>query len=403
MPKRTIYRARQAPPIPVPSSTYDPYQMAWLMGQLPDSPPLRLPVSEKTLLGLPAAHAAVSKIANAVAQMMCAADVFGADGRTPVGVPSIVIEPNPGYDAFTFWKEVASTALMRGNYVALKTAPDRQGYPTMVQPIPIGAAHAYVDEAGYVVYEINGDHYEPDDVVHIRIGVTFPGDPWCVGVVEAFRRGLGGMLAQQGMANSVFENGAVPSVHLQVDVPNLGADQAALTRRNWEGAHAGRRGTGVTGKNVSVTPLSWSADDAQFLETQQFSVAQAALMFGLRPEDLGATVGGSSLTYGNRTDDAIQRITDAYVPVMMPIEQAWSRLIPGRNFVRGNAEALLRSTTKERYEVHALAQQIGVETVDETRDIEGKPKLDPEPEPPAVEPVSADATTDDQEEGGDAA
>jgi HK97 family phage portal protein len=253
------------------------------------------------------------------------------------------------------------------------------------------------------VYEINGDEYAPDDIVHIKIGVTLPGDPWCLGVVEAFRRGLGGMLAQQGMANSVFEHGAVPSVHLQVDVPNLGTDQASIVRTNWEGAHAGRRGTGVTGKNVSVTPLSWSADDAQFLETQQFSVAQAALMFGLRPEDLGATVGGSSLTYGNRTDDAIQRITDAYVPVMMPIEQAWSRLIPGRNFVKGNAEALLRSTTRERYEVHALAQQIGVETRDETREIEGKPKLDPEPEPPAVEPVSADATTDDQEEGGDAA
>src|SRR5688572_18606610 len=106
------------PTIPVPSAQYDPYQMAWLMGTLPDNVPVKLPVTERTLLGLPAAHAAVSKIANAVGQMMVAADVLKADGRTPiVPVPSIIDKPNGLYDSFVFFKEVCTTALMRGNWL----------------------------------------------------------------------------------------------------------------------------------------------------------------------------------------------------------------------------------------------------------------------------------------------
>jgi phage portal protein BeeE len=144
---------------------------------------------------------------------------------------------------------------------------------------------------------------------------------------------------------------------------------------------------------MEYTPITWNADDAQFIESQQLTVAQIALMFGLHPSDLDASVGGSGLTYANRADNILERVAEAYTPVMLPIEQAWSRLIPGKNFVRGNVEALLRSTTMQRYEAHALAQQIGLETEDETRAIEGKPpapKEDLQPPVANVLPIAPD-------------
>jgi len=240
---------------------------------------------------------------------------------------------------------------------------------------------------------VGGVACSPDDVVHVRLGLTVPGQIMAIGVVEAHRRNLQGMLDLSGMAAGVWHQGAVPSgiVQLATDVPT--EKQVEAVKAAWVSSHGGRRTVGVTGRNMTYTPVTWSADDAQFLESRQFSIAESALMFGLRPEDLGASIGGTALTYANRTDDSLQRITDSYVPVMLPYEQAWSRLIPGRNFVRGNPEALLRSSTRERYELHLLAQQAGIETQDETRAIEGLP---PKPEPPAPPALALPPVPDDE-------
>jgi HK97 family phage portal protein len=353
----------------------------------------RLPVNERTVAGLAGAWAAVTRIANAVSQMMTAADALGPDGRTPLAtVPAVLADPCSGYDSFTFWKECVSTALMRGNFVGVKTDFDpHSGYPRQIMPVPIDSVSARFDPDGYVVYTVGGIDCSPDDIVHVRLGMTRPGEVMAVGVIEAHRRNLSGMLDLQGMTANVFSQGAVPSgvVQLATDYPTQ--EQVSAVKSSWIEHHGGRRTVAVTGRSMSYTPVSWSAEDAQFLESRQFSIAESALMFGLRPEDLGASIGGSSLTYANRTDDALQRITDSYVPVMLPFEQAWSRLIPGRNFVRGNVEALLRSTTRERYELHQLAQAIGVETVDESRELEAKPPLPPKDEQPALPVAVLDA------------
>lgn len=361
---------------------------------------VRLPVNERTVSGLTGAWAAVAKISNAVGQMMSCADALGPDGITEIATPTVLSDPCSGYDSFTYWREVTSTALMRGNWIGLKLDPDPvTGYPRQVMPMPIDSVHAFYDE-GYAIYEIAGEHFSPDDVVHVRVGLTLPGQIMAIGVIEAHRRGLGGMLDLQGMASSVWQQGAVPSGVVQMDVDHPTQAQADMVKANWVTNLGGKRTVAITGKAMTYVPITWSAQDAQFLQSQQFTIAECALMFGLRPEDLGSSFGASAgaMTYGNRTDDALQRIIDSYTPVMLPIEQAWSRLIPGKNYVQGDVDALMRSTTKERYELRLLAQQTGIETVDESREAEGKPPLTDEqkadrPQTP-VKQIPNEPTTD---------
>jgi HK97 family phage portal protein len=383
----TLVRARKPQPRP-PEMQSQTGSLDWLYSVLgvvaPNAP---LPVTERTTYGLVGAWAAVNKIASSVAQMMVGAQAFAPDGRTEIlPVPTVLESPCANYtSSFVYWKEVVSSALMRGNWVGLKCDYGSDGYPLQVLPMPIDSVHAAYDTDGYPYYEIGGEHFAPDELVHVRIGVTLPGEIMAIGVVEAHRRNLSGMLDQQGMASSVWKGGAVPSGVVQIDIDLPTVEQSNTVKTNWVGKIGGERTVAVIGKRMNYTPVSWSADDAQFLESRQFSIAECALMFGLRPEDLGSSFGASTgaLTYGNRSDDALQRIIDGYSPCMLPVEQEWSRLITGRNFVRGNPEALLRSSTRERYELHALAQQIGVETTDETRKIEGlppKPKQDPPPQ-----------------------
>lgn len=367
-----ITRQRDAytPPVPQSVARIDPYEMAALMGLAPAA--TRLPVTDRTVVGLPAAWAAVNKVSNAVSQMMVGAEVL--DGRESLDPrPTIVERPNNGYGSFTFWKEVVTTTMLRGNYIAINVDPDGDGWPQQVVPIPTEMVNCSLTPDGYVDYEINKEHYSPDQITHVRCGITLPGLPWAIGVVEAHRRGLSGAIDQQLMSNDLWRNGAVPSGVVQLDTDSPTTDQVQAVKAAWIGAIGLQRTVAVTGKRMSYTPITWSADDAQYIQSRQFSVAEIALMFGLRPSDLDSSIGGAgALTYGNRQDDALQRITDSYMPYMLPVEQAWSDLLPGRLFVKGNVEALMRSTTKQRYEVHEIAQRIGLQTADETRQIEGR-------------------------------
>lgn len=372
----TIHRTRQRPPVPHAdaAASIDPHTWAAILGiELPGR--VRLPATDRNVLGLPAAWAAVNRIANAVAQMLASADVMA--GRAVVAPrPQIVDRPNINYGRFVFWKELVATALMRGNWVGILTDPDDNGWPQTVVPVPIDMVSAEVRADGRVVYEIAGESFVPDQLAHVRLGITMPGQPMAIGVIEAHRRGLAGQLAQQTMTRDLYDNGAVPTGVVQLDVAEPTDGQVRAVKHAWIGALGGKRTVAVTGNRMTYTPVpQWSAEDAQWIEAQQFSVSQAALMFGLRPEDLGASMatrGGQ--TYANRTDDSLQRITDSYVPVLQPIEETWSDLLPDGQEVKGNVEVLLRSSTMERFETYQAGLAVGVYAdAGEVREIEGRP------------------------------
>lgn len=391
-----VHRARPRQPRPATLQGYSDYNLEAfreVLGLAPST--TRLLPTERTMLGLPAAWAALNKVANPVAMMMTDAQVIGPDKRTPIEpTPQVVEYPSADLDPFTYWKLVCTSAICRGNFVGLNIDFDSFGYARQVFPVPLDAVNPFYDEDGFVVYEIAGQHFRPDEVTHVRMGITLPGQIMTIGVVEAHRRGLSGMLDQQGMAAGIWRDGSVPTGIVQLDTKYPSKDQTDIVKEGWVSILDGKRTVAVTGTAMTYTPIQWSADDAQFLESRQFSVAEMALMIGLRPEALGSSFGAASgsTSYGNRTDDALQTIVDAYAPCLLPIEQAWSRLIPGRSKVRGDAEALLRMTTEQRYGLHKIAQEIGLEDADETRAMEGKPKAKT---PPATDPPNTDPTTEE--------
>ena len=261
----TVTRDRRRPPVPqaVAAENVDPATWASILGiELPSQ--VRLPVTERNVLGLPAAWACVNRIANAVATMMAGADVY--EGRTVIDPrPQVVDRPNWNYKRFEFWKEVCSTALVRGNYVGILTDPDDDGYPQQVVPVPVDHVHGDVTAEGRIEYQIAGDTFSPDQLVHVRIGVTLPGLVMGIGVVEAHRRGLGGQLALQGMSNDVFTNGAVPSGVVQLDTDMPTTEQVTAVKSAWVGSLGGQRTVAVTGRRMTYTPVTWNADDAQFI------------------------------------------------------------------------------------------------------------------------------------------
>lgn len=351
----------------------------FIMGQRSFGSMLPPHVSDAMVLGLPAANRAVNLIANGVASM-APLRVFDADGTTPIlPTPNIAARPNATMSTFTFWHSAVITALMRGNFVGLYADFDpTTGFPRQVVPLPPQLVLARYNGDGFLEYNFLGQTYTQLDLVHVP-GLVLPGSPWGVGIVENFRRSLGAALEMQFMAADVYHRGAVPTGTLEVPISNPDATTISDTKQQWIDGIGGQRVPAVIPQGWKFTPISWSPEDAQFLQSREFAVAEMAFMAGLDPTDLSASLAGGStnMVYSNVEQREIARVTEAYGPWALRFEQAWSDLLPGAQTTRFDADRLMRMDAKTRADVDSLNIDSGVTLVDEAREAAGKPPLTP--------------------------
>lgn len=312
------------------------------------------------------------------------------DKVTQIDDKPIWTRPDASMCCFDFWHSAVVTALIRGNFFGIKTDYDATGFPQQVIAIHPSYCQVYLGGNGFLVYVINGKQYDADEIVHVR-GFTLPNTPRGLGVVENFRRQIGQMLDEQNMAASTFQEGSVPSGVLQFDKPVIDKDVAQQVKDQWVENHGkGQRAPAVLPSSMTFMPLTWTPQDAEFLASRQFSVAEMALMFNMDPSDLGAAIGGTSITYQNIEQREVARITDTYGPWMRRFEEAWSDMVAGGNYVQFNPANILRTDAMTRAQVHQLNIATSVETVDEARIADGKPPLtkaqiaalNPPPPPP---------------------
>ena len=203
-----------------------------------------------------------------------------------------------------------------------------------------------------------------------------PGSWNGLGVIEAQRKALATSVDMQNYQSTTFSSGGVPSAVISLDAKNVPTETLIQVGEDWQAAFgSGNRKPVVLSQGMTVAPIAWSPLDAQFLESRQFDIAEIALMFGLNPTDLTATIGGSNLTYANVSDANQERVKRSYAPWTMRIESAWSRLLPQGNRLVANPEAILRMSTAERYASYTTALGAGFMTIDEVRALEHLPPM----------------------------
>lgn len=375
-PRDRARRDEERRPVPLPQAgAVHGEALASILGITPTT----TYVSERTAGGLPALDFGVTLIASAVSQMLTSAEVYDDDG-SQLAPPAIVARPHPLFTPTEFWDTVIRSVLMHGNFVAPYADYDEDGWPRQMVPVDSSAV-SVESSSGIPFYKIEGTTFRYDEVFHVRRHAPI-GTFWGMGVVEKFRKALTGQLAEQNYGQTAYTNGGVPSALIILDTEEV--TQTALTNvsTQWQARTSGLgRVPVVLPRTIDVKPLSWSPEDAEFIAARQLSAADCAYMLGLEPSDLEATVGGSaSLTYANLSQRSLARIVQSYAPVMALIEEALTDALPGPQRVRGNPEALLRSTTKERFEVYQLGKELEIYTTPELRELEGRPPVDTDQE-----------------------
>jgi HK97 family phage portal protein len=125
--------------------------------------------------------------------------------------------------------------------------------------------------------------------------------------------------------------------------------------------------------------LSWSATDAQLLESRNTSNADVCYAFNLSPAILGLN---ESVSYGSAQQAAQDLVTNALAPLCARIEQAMQRCLlssEGRRtfIIEHDLSGLLRGDATSRWTAYRTAREIGVMSAKEIRATENLGPMDP--------------------------
>jgi HK97 family phage portal protein len=331
-------------------------------------------VTDHTALQLSAFYASVRLLADTVASLPW--DSFRNNDEAKLKVnpaPSLLRDPHPDMTIFD-WKHVMVVSLaIRGNFFGLVTDRDALGYPAQVLPLHPDWVVLHRDPAtGAKTFFVNGEKYDPADILHIR-WFTFPGSDLGLSPVAVFRQSIGLGLAAEDFGGKWFRDGAAPSSVLETDA-TLTDDQIKQTQQQWVATHGGRRRPAVLSGGFKWQPITISPEESQFLETRKFQVSEVARMFGIPPHMIGDV--DRSTSWGTGIEQmSVGFLRFTLMPWLERIEAALNRITPRSQYVKFDVKQLLRGDVVSRTTAFKTAIDAGYMNPDEARAEEDMPPI----------------------------
>ncbi len=214
------------------------------------------------------------------------------------------------------------------------------------------------------------------EIIYMR-GPSLSGGPEGISPITSARMAIAAGVKRVGFEMRHFDNDAHPGIVLEVPAA-LTKEQGKEIAEVWNETHKGwanRSKTGVVGGGTKVTTLPVSLEDAQFVETNQFTARQVAMIYGVPPAFL--CLGDQGMT----DKDWTQLLTFGLGWIYTTIDQAFNAdfdLFPaGSNlFCEHLSDGLIRFDPSTRYRGYKDARQGGWITGNEIRRMENRPPHD---------------------------
>jgi HK97 family phage portal protein len=281
--------------------------------------------------------------------------------------PSLIAAPSAVSNRHQWIHQAVLSLALRGNAYGLVTARDGFGYPTSIEWLNPDEVHVDETQPTLPVFYWRGKPIPRGDVFHIP-WMVLPGHVVGISPVTAFANTLGVGLAATRYGESWFDNGGTPPATFQNVRETVSTDEAREIRDRTVAAMKSRKPL-VFGSDWKFEALKVTPEESQFIGTMKLNATQVAAIYGVPPEKVGGER-GSSMTYASVEQESIDFVQYSLRPWLVLLEQAISDVLPDRQYVRFNVDALIRTDIKTRYEAHALALQNGWKNVDEVRAVE---------------------------------
>ncbi len=290
-------------------------------------------------------------------------------------------QPNDQQTALEFREMMQAAVLLRGN----AHAEIKRGYDGQVRallPIPGDRITTLQLESGRLAYDVTDTkggvrRLLQEEVFHLR----HRSDNGLIGVspITASRETVQLALAERDHGNYTFDNGARLAGVLKFP-SKLNPTQRGAIATSWGTQYAGGANAGKTAileEGVEYQTISMSMEDAQWLESRQFSVEEVARIFRVPPTIIGDLRHGN---YSNSVEMNRVFVVHTLRRHMAAWEQAISRSLltdAGRRiyFAEHNVEGLLRGDSSNRADFYSKGIADGWLMPDEVRKLENLPRM----------------------------
>jgi HK97 family phage portal protein len=356
---------------------------AWGQGMVWYQRPGGGAVSTGASLSLSPVFACIRLLSEAIATLPLQTFTRQGGVRQPYyPVPPYLLFDPPLMSRVVYLSQLMLSLLTDGNAFVF-TLRDPMGTPVAL--IPLNPDAVTVDRVdNETVFKIGNQKFDHWDILHIT-GMMMPGELRGVSPLKAAREVTEAGLRSQEFYRSVMQNHAVPPA--VIEVPGMGTSaeaeraKAARIAETWQqthsGSNAGKIGVLIGGaqlKSVAVNPA-----DLQWLDARKFTVSEIARFYGVPPHLIADA--SNSTSWGSGLQEQNQAFGQLSLrPWIERIEDAHTRLLTthglGAVFIKLNVDALLRSSTAERYASYAVAIDNGFMTVNEVRKLEDMPPVD---------------------------
>lgn len=295
------------------------------------------------------------------------------DGRVELPTPALFERPEPERSLTEWLWAVQASVELHGNAFALKVygSGGRVESAILLDPVKVSA---WRERSGLVRFQIDGREVAAADMWHFRAKVL-AGKVLGLSTLSAAREAVGMGAAVEAYLARWFGDGAHPSAVWETDRA-VNKEQAQTIKDRIMAATADNREPLVVGMGLKYKQMQMSPADSAFLDVANLNATDLCRFFDVYPETISVSPpGGTSLTYSNRQDRAIDQLAYKTGPRLARLEEALTSLLPRGEFAKFNVDALLRTDLASRYAAHERAIRIGMASVNERRALEDMPPV----------------------------
>lgn len=324
-------------------------------------------------------------------------DVFTGSGQSKqtIPAPSYLLDPGgDGYGLEDWIDQFLRSMLLRGNAVGKTLEVSARGggaYPTQIALYHPDEIHGWRDSEGRKRWSVGGREVDAGDVWHRR-AYPCPGRLMGMSPVEYHATTIGLGLKAERFGSQWFTDGAHPSALLTNEEIEMKEGVARRAKDKFLAAVRGSREPVVFGKGWKYEQIQVSPNESQFLETNKYTEAQCARVYGPGVAEVLGYETGNSLTYATLEGRSQHLLVFAVNKWLRRVDRALTGMLPRAQTARLNRSALLQATTLERFRVHEIALRNKIKVVNEVRDDEDLPPVGwgDEPNAPQASPTADD-------------
>ena len=286
-------------------------------------------VNRNTSLNLSSFYGSVRNISEDIAKLpfyVYKVDKNGNKTKVPhVATTLLSKQPSSVSIPFTFKQTLIEYALIEGNgYAYIERDANAKPIALYVLDSEFVTPQLYNNNLYYIIQDINTGvrgTFTQDEIFHIKgMGDGYVGKS----VVGYAAESIGKSLATQSYASGFFGNGATMTG--TIEVPGVVADEnmAKSIKEKFISSIKGNgtaNGVGLLANGAKFTKISVSPNEAQFIESQEFNVADIARWFRMPLSKLQSGSTGSS----NLEQLNIEYVTDCLMPWIVRFEQEVER------------------------------------------------------------------------------